>query len=1053
MTAGRLVPPFVVAAMLVAPTAPAQEAARGGPKKAKHAESRAAAKRPVEPPVREGTPLDIALAYVRAQRAELGLQDGDLDDVAVSSQHTSEHSGVTHVYLTQRYRGIDVHGAQVNINVTRDGKVLGMGSSFVSGLAASVRAAASERGAVESAEAAARHLGITQRNPIAVMHARGGPSRDTTLSDGGISERPIPARLVYEPLESGELVLAWLMEIEDPESPHLWSVTVDAETGELLEQEDLTNHDTWDPPVEEIEAFARRLRAAAPPARGDAGVAREREGEIVGVPGSGTYRVYGQPKADPNDGDRILVTDPADPLGSPFGWHDTDGAPGAESTLTTGNNVDAYTDINNNNNGSAPDIRPDGGAALTFDFPINFADNPIGHRPAAVANLFYWNNKIHDLSYRYGFTETAGNFQTNQYGRGPAVAPFGNNDPVRAEAQDGGGMNNANFSTGTDGNPPRMQMYLWVPQGGYRLQVTSGPIGEYIAVRGNFGAFLADSHVTQPTATVEAASPANGCAALVGFTAGNIAYLTSGGCNNVTKSVNAQAAGAAGVLINTGNDDNNLATMTGVTPVDAAGNPTLTIPALGISTNTAALLAPQLPFTAKLAFLGIPAPLRDGDFDAGVIVHEYTHGISNRLTGGRLVVNCLQGQEQMGEGWSDWIAMAFTHDPDRPDPRTRGIGPYIRFTGVNGPGIRPTPYSTDMTINPSTYDTLKSPTLAVPHGVGYVWSSMLWEVYWNLIDKHGFNADIYQPWNTGGNNLAIQLVMDGMKLQPCRPGFVTGRDAILQADTALTGGANQCLIWKGFTKRGLGAGALQGETTSRLDGVESFDLPVMCQAVASVVPSSLESTVECSASASHTVTISNPTAPDGDDLDWSITETSTTCAAPEDLSWVSASPASGSTPAEGSSDTTVTFDSNGASAGTYTGRLCVATNAGAKEVALTLNVQDTTPPVISGVSVTPTSIWPPNHEMVDVTVSYTATDTCGGNVTTALSVTSNEAVNGPGDGSTSPDWEIVGANAVRVRAERSGTGTGRIYSITITATDASGNVTTQTVPVYVPHSQ
>jgi hypothetical protein len=68
----------------------------------------------------------------------------------------------------------------------------------------------------------------------------------------------------------------------------------------------------------------------------------------------------------------------------------------------------------------------------------------------------------------------------------------------------------------------------------------------------------------------------------------------------------------------------------------------------------------------------------------------------------------------------------------------------------------------------------------------------------------GFNPDIYGAWNTGGNNLANQLIMDGMKLQPCSPGFVDGRNAILAADQALTGGANQCIIWKAFAKRGLG---------------------------------------------------------------------------------------------------------------------------------------------------------------------------------------------------------------------------------------------------------
>src|SRR4030095_909843 len=110
------------------------------------------------------------------------------------------------------------------------------------------------------------------------------------------------------------------------------------------------------------------------------------------------------------------------------------------------------------------------------------------------------------------------------------------------------------------------------------------------------------------------------------------------------------------------------------------------------------------------------------------------------------------------------------------------------------------------------------------------WNTMLWEVYWNLVDRYGYNANVYAGWNTGGNNLALQLVMDGMKFQPCSPGFVDGRNAILAAESALTGGVNQCEIWRGFAKRGLGFSASQGLSTSRTDGVEAFGLPASCTA-------------------------------------------------------------------------------------------------------------------------------------------------------------------------------------------------------------------------------
>jgi uncharacterized repeat protein (TIGR01451 family) len=110
------------------------------------------------------------------------------------------------------------------------------------------------------------------------------------------------------------------------------------------------------------------------------------------------------------------------------------------------------------------------------------------------------------------------------------------------------------------------------------------------------------------------------------------------------------------------------------------------------------------------------------------------------------------------------------------------------------------------------------------------------------------------------------------------------------------------------------------------------------------------------------------------------------------------------------------------------------------------------PPVISNASVDRPVLWPPNHKMIDVMVSYDVTDNCGA-ITTELTVTSNEPVNDKGDGDTSPDWEVLDEHHVRLRAERSATGNGRIYTITITATDSAGGSSSQTVTVTVPHNQ
>ncbi|PKX91250.1 extracellular metalloproteinase [Aspergillus novofumigatus IBT 16806] len=201
-------------------------------------------------------------------------------------------------------------------------------------------------------------------------------------------------------------------------------------------------------------------------------------------------------------------------------------------------------------------------------------------------------------------------------------------------------------------------------------------------------------------------------------------------------------------------------------------------------------------------------PYRDGSFEAGIVIHEYTHGLSTRLTGGPANSNCLNALESggMGEGWGDFMATAIRLKPGDTRSTDYTMG---EWASNRAGGIRQYPYSTSLSTNPLTYTSVNS--LNAVHAIGTVWATMLYEVLWNLIDKHGKN-DAPKPTlsngvPTDGKYLTMKLVIDGMALQPCNPNFVQARDAILDADTALTGGENQCEIWKAFAKRGLGAGA------------------------------------------------------------------------------------------------------------------------------------------------------------------------------------------------------------------------------------------------------
>jgi hypothetical protein len=749
------------------------------------------------------TAVDVAYQYVERNQQRLGLDRSDTAEMVVSSQVASEHNGVTHVYLQQRYRGIDVYNGILNVNVLYGKEVLSAGNRFVRGVQTAAGEQSARQTPLQAIRAAAAHLGLSAKQPFAVLDTLGGDSRQTTISDGGVAVRPIDAKLVWYPVAGG-LRLAWSLEIEESARPHWWVAFVDATSGAVLGQEDLVVHDS---------ALATASAIGRPASQAVAS-------PLFPAADGASYNVFPLPLENPNDGGRQVVTNPADPAASPFGWHDTNGIDGPEFTVTRGNNVHAYTDIDANNIPD-PGSDPDGGGTLTFDFPLDLSMNPPTYRPAAVTNLFYWNNIMHDVTYGYGFNEPGGNFQVNTYGHGGL-----GNDDVRAEAQDGSGTNNANFGTGVDGTRPRMQMFVWTNPLPNFVTVNSpaGIADDYPASGAVFGPTLGTTgpitgNVSLVNDGVGATSDA--CEPLVGFPAGDIALLDRGSCTFVIKVKNAQNAGASSVII-----ANNVAG----NPITMGGtDATIVIPSVMVSLDNGNLFKANLPINATLSANPLTSVNRDSDLDAGVIAHEYGHGISNRLTGGPGTASCLGNVEQMGEGWSDWFALTLTADPSDTGPVGRGVGTYLIYQGPDGIGIRNRPYSTDMAVNESTYawvaDTVN---VSQPHGIGFVWNTMLWEMYWNLIDRHGFNSDIYGGSATGGNNLAFQLVMDGLKLQPCQPGFVDGRNAILGADLALTGGTNQCEIWRGFAKRGLGFSADQGSSNSRLDGVEAFDLPAAC---------------------------------------------------------------------------------------------------------------------------------------------------------------------------------------------------------------------------------
>ncbi len=249
----------------------------------------------------------------------------------------------------------------------------------------------------------------------------------------------------------------------------------------------------------------------------------------------------------------------------------------------------------------------------------------------------------------------------------------------------------------------------------------------------------------------------------------------------------------------------------------------------------------SLPRMQMYIFTG-PNPDRDGDLDHDIVIHELTHGLSNRLhnNSAGLASNTAGG---MGEGWSDYYARALLSTASEnvngvyPAGAYATLGITTNFTDNYYYGIRRFPYAVKTNLgangrphNPLTFadadpaqisvtdgafprGPIGSATATEVHNLGEIWCLTLLEVRARLITRLGHAA---------GNARALQLVTDGMKLDPANPDFLTGRNALLAADCAGFGGADELDIWGGFAARGMGDGARYNTSTAV---TESFATP------------------------------------------------------------------------------------------------------------------------------------------------------------------------------------------------------------------------------------
>jgi len=600
--------------------------------------------------------------FVADNRSIFEIDPVEVEQSRRSRDYSTRHNGVHHLTFQQQIEGVDLFGAELTANVMPDGRLINVSSTMLPRPAGgfetapySVRPLAAIHRAAESIGAA-----ITVE-PAATGLAPGGSPGESQVIEWSSTpdfrtDLPVTTELFYFPRTRREIVPAWLVQLPEIGIGNTYMVLVDANDGTILWRDNLLDF------LGGTQDITLRVYPSDSPTPGSPGFATPGPLQPLAVPRS------------------LLTVTPASVAAvSPDHWINDGG------NETLGNNVEAHLDTNADNSPDLP--RPTGVPFRVFDFALNLTQAPTAYQDATVTNLFYHCNLYHDRLYALGFDEASGNFQTNNFGNGGAGG-----DPVQADAQDGSGTNNANFSTPADGSDGRMQMFVW----------------------------------------------------------------------------------------------------TG------------------------------------------PTPDRDGDLDAEIIYHEYSHGLSNRLVGG------LSGTQSrgMGEGWGDYFGISLLANSG---DDIHGTYPFVGYSTKDWSGqaenyyfgIRRFPYSTDLNKNPLTYADTDPAQNAYPpgipqsvvvgnnpssvHNVGEVWCSMLLECRANLWTSLGFSA----------NELLMQLVVDGMKLGPSGPNFIEERDGILQADLVNNAGANLSDLWAGFAKRGLGGNAASPGGTSTTGVVEDFTIPAL----------------------------------------------------------------------------------------------------------------------------------------------------------------------------------------------------------------------------------
>jgi hypothetical protein len=473
------------------------------------------------------------------------------------------------------------------------------------------------------------------------------------------------------------------------------------------------------------------------------------------------------------------------------------------ATTSSGNNAEAFSDLDGSQTFTPGDIRPEVRAGRVLNYHYDTTLEPLAtpdQIKAGVVNTFFLVNWMHDWWYDSGFTELTGNAQVDNYGRGGVAG-----DPITVLAQAGalvGARDNATMSTPADGRSPRMRIFLFTTS---TVTTLTAPAGALVSE-----GVSAPPHTFELTGTVatveDGVAPGNdGCQPITTNIAGQIALITfSGVCGSAATVNNAKAAGAIGVILaDSALDD----------PRAFAGSAAANIPTLAIGKTSgealaAAVAAGTVTVTLQSAPFGVE---RDGDLDSGVSGHEWAHYLHHRLA------VCTNGQQcgAMSEGWGDFNGLLLQlREGDNRDS-TYAQGSYADANGTPNAAyfsIRRFPYSRDHAKNPLSFrhiadeNPIQTTAPGQPnggpnsevHNAGEIWALMMFEAFNILIDDHGVAV---------ARRRITDYAVAGLLLTPPQATFLEGRDAILAAASGLDSD-DMILMAAAFAGRGAGSCAV-----------------------------------------------------------------------------------------------------------------------------------------------------------------------------------------------------------------------------------------------------